>query len=238
MARRPGLRSRWPRPGPDRPSRGDGAASEDQDRGVTRRRREPDLTPLYDTRWGKIGPVPLTPTVLRTERLVLRRWRDADREPFAALNADPVVMEHFVARPTRAESDELVDRIEDTFDREGYGLWAAEVRATGGFAGFVGLWPATFDAPFTPAVEVGWRLARSAWGSGYATEAARMAARDGFDRLDLAEIVSFTSVGNTRSRRVMEKIGMTHDPADDFDHSALPAGHRLRHHVLYRLSRP
>lgn len=179
-----------------------------------------------------------TPTELCTDRLLLRRWRPEDREPFAALNADPAVMEHFVACPTRAESDDLVDRIEDTFDREGYGLWAVEVVADGSFAGFVGLWPATFDAAFTPAVEVGWRLARHAWGSGYATEAAQAALRDGFERLGLDEIVSFTTVGNVRSRRVMEKIGMTHDPADDFDHEAVPVDHPLRRHVLYRLARP
>jgi RimJ/RimL family protein N-acetyltransferase len=179
-----------------------------------------------------------TPTPLRTDRLLLRRWRPEDRDPFAELNADPVVMEHFVTCPTRGESDDLIDRIEDHFDREGYGLWAVEITETGQFAGFVGLWPATFDAPFTPAVEVGWRLARPAWGSGYATEAARTAVADGFERVGLDEIVSLTSVGNTRSRRVMEKLGMTRDPADDFDHPDVPVDHPIRRHVLYRLTRP
>jgi RimJ/RimL family protein N-acetyltransferase len=179
-----------------------------------------------------------TPTELRTDRLLLRRWRPEDRDPFADLNADPVVMEHFVACLTRAESDDLIDRIEDHFDAEGYGLWAVEITETGQFAGFVGLWPATFDAPFTPAVEVGWRLARPAWGSGYAPEAARTAATDGFERVGLDEIVSMTSVGNTRSRRVMEKLGMTCDPADDFDHPNVPVDHPIRRHVLYRLRRP
>ncbi len=179
-----------------------------------------------------------TPSELRTNRLLLRRWRPEDRDPFADLNADPVVMEHFVSCPTRAESDDLVDRVEDHFDREGYGLWAVEVTETGRFAGFVGLWPTTFDAPFTPAVEVGWRLAQHAWGSGYATEAARTAVADGFERVGLDEIVSMTSVGNSRSRRVMEKLGMTRDPGDDFDHPNVPLGHPIRRHVLYRLSRP
>lgn len=180
-------------------------------------------------------PLPLE---LTTARLRLRRWRGADLEPFAALNADPVVMEHFPAPLTRTESDDMVARIEATFEREGVGLWAVEVADTGTFAGFVGLWPATFPAPFTPAVEVGWRLARHTWGQGYATEAARAAIADGFDRLALPEIVSFTAAVNVRSQRVMEKLGMNHDPADDFDHPNLEPGHRLRRHVLYRLARP
>jgi len=182
---------------------------------------------------GAVGPAELC-----TERLVLRRWREADRAPFAALNADAEVMEHYPAPLTRAESDDFVDRIEEHFAREGWGLWAAEVAGTGAFAGYVGLWPATFPAPFTPAVEVGWRLARPHWGHGHATEGARAAVADGFARLDLDEIVSFTAVGNDRSQRVMQKLGMTQDPADDFDHPNLPEGHRLRPHVLYRLARP
>ena len=178
------------------------------------------------------------PHELRTERLRLRRWTDADLEPFAALNADPVVMELLPAPLTRAESDAFAARIEATFDREGYGLWAIEVLHGPPFVGYVGLWPATFAAPFTPAVEVGWRLARASWGHGYAPEAALAAVADGFVRLGLAEIVSFTAVGNERSRRVMDKIGMIRDAAEDFDHPTLPVGHRLRRHVLYRLSRP
>lgn len=164
----------------------------------------------------------------------MRRWRDSDREPFAALNADPVVMEHFPTTLTRAESDALVDRIEHAFGSEGFGLWAIEVRETGAFVGFTGLSVPRFDAFFTPAVEVGWRLARHAWGKGYASEAARAALRVGFEGHALSEIVSFTSVGNTRSRAVMERIGMTFDR--EFDHPALPAGDRLRRHVLYRVS--
>ncbi|HEY0373669.1 MAG TPA: GNAT family N-acetyltransferase [Amnibacterium sp.] len=173
-----------------------------------------------------------------TERLLLRRWRDEDRGPFAALNADPAVMEHFPSPMTRAESDAFVDRIIAQHDEHGWGLWAVEVRATGRFIGFTGLAVPRFEAHFTPAVEVGWRLARDAWGSGYASEAARAAVAFGFDELGLEQIVSFTAVGNLRSRAVMVRIGMTHDPAEDFDHPALPEGHALRRHVLYRLPRP
>ena len=174
---------------------------------------------------------------LRTSRLLLRRWRDDDREPFAALNADPLVMEHFPAPLRRDESNALVDRIERGLDERGWGLWAVEVPGTAAFVGFVGLNPAMFDAPFTPAVEVGWRLARDHWGHGYATEGARAALGFGFETLALDEIVSFTTHGNARSRRVMERLGMRHDPADDFDNPNLPEGSPLRPHVLYRLHR-
>ena len=173
---------------------------------------------------------------LRTERLQLRRWRDADLEPFAELNADPVVTELLAAPLTRGESDAMVSRIEASFEQRGFGLWAVEVVHTGTFVGYVGLSAPRFDAHFMPAVEIGWRLAQSAWGRGYATEAARAAASDGFDRVGLDEIVSFTSTINIRSRRVMEKLHMTCDPADDFEHPVLPPGHRLSHHVLYRLT--
>jgi ribosomal-protein-alanine N-acetyltransferase len=172
-----------------------------------------------------------------TERLLLRRWRDDDRAPFAALNADPEVMRHFPARLTREESDALVDRAEQHFERHGYGLWALERRDTGAFIGFTGLAVPRFEAHFTPAVEVGWRLARSAWGAGYASEAARAALAVGFGEAGLDEIVSFTVPANTRSRAVMARIGMTHDPRDDFDHPGLPEGHPLRPHVLYRIRR-
>jgi RimJ/RimL family protein N-acetyltransferase len=175
---------------------------------------------------------------LRTDRLWLRAWRAADREPFAALNADPVVMEHFPSTLTREESDALADRIEARFELHGWGLWAVEVVETGEFAGYVGLTPQTFDVHFTPAVEVGWRLAHQYWGRGYAPEAGRAALHYGFDVIDLDEIVSFTTVANLRSQRVMQKLGMTRDPADDFDHPALPEGHPQRSHVLYRISPP
>jgi ribosomal-protein-alanine N-acetyltransferase len=172
--------------------------------------------------------------VLETPRLLLRRWRDEDRDPFAALNADPDVMEHFVAPLSRDESDDFVDRIEAHFEQHGWGLWAVEVKATGQFAGFVGLWPPNWAPSLT---EVGWRLGREHWGHGYATEGARAAVEDGFDRLGLDEIVSFTTVGNIRSQRVMQKLGMTRDPADDFDHPNVPEDHPIRPHVLYRLRR-
>lgn len=175
-----------------------------------------------------------TPAEMRTDRLLLRRWRSADRPLFAALNADPRVMEHFPAVLTREESDALVDRIEQHFAAHGFGLWAVEVPGIVPFAGFTGLAIPRFTAHFTPCVEVGWRFAVEYWDHGYATEAARAAVRIGFDRLALAEIVSFTVPENVRSRRVMERIGMMHDPAGDFDH---PEGsEHARRHVLYRLA--
>jgi ribosomal-protein-alanine N-acetyltransferase len=176
-------------------------------------------------------------TELRTDRLLMRRWREADRAPFAALNASAVVMEHFPEVLTREQSDALVDDIERGFDERGWGLWALESRATGAFLGFTGLtpWDAASGLPFAPAVEVGWRLARDAWGHGYASEAARAALDYGFGTLGLDEIVSMTAVENERSWRVMERIGMTRDPADDFDHPRLAPGHRLERHVLWRV---
>ena len=172
--------------------------------------------------------------VLRTERLRLRPWRDADRQPFARLNANPQVMRYFAAPLTRDESDRLADRIQAHIERHGWGLWAVEIAGEAAFAGFVGLAVPRFEAHFTPCVEIGWRLAPGFWGHGYATEGASAALRFGFRDLGLAEIVSFTTETNTPSRRVMERIGMTHDTKDDFDHPALPAGHPLRRHVLYR----
>jgi ribosomal-protein-alanine N-acetyltransferase len=179
-----------------------------------------------------------TPSELRTPRLLLRRWRDADRAPFAEMNADPVVMEFFPRTLTRDESDDLVDRIEASFDRDGYGLWAVEVVDDGRFAGFIGLWPTPPELAFSPAVEVGWRLATHAWGAGLATEGARATLADGWDRLGLDEVVSMTSRINLRSQRVMQKLGMTRDPADDFDMPSVPEGDPLRPHVLHRLTRP
>lgn len=173
---------------------------------------------------------------LRTDRLILRRWRPTDLEPFAALNADPEVMAHFPTVLDRAASDALAARADAAFDQRGFGLWALEVRADGQFIGFTGLAVPGFRAPFTPAVEVGWRLARTAWGKGYATEAAAAALHDAFGRLGLAEVVSFTAAVNGRSQAVMRRLGMTHDAAFDFDHPGLPAGHRLSRHVLYRLT--
>lgn len=175
---------------------------------------------------------------LRTPRLILRPWRDEDLVPFAAINADPAVMEFFPQTLDRRESEAAAGRIRDHFARQGFGLWAVEVPGAAEFIGFVGLSVPRFEAHFTPCVEVGWRLARSQWGRGYATEAARAALDFGFRDLALDEIVSFTVPANRRSRAVMERIGMTHSPADDFDHPALPEGHPLRRHVLYRSRRP
>jgi len=178
------------------------------------------------------------PREIRTDRLLLRFWRDSDREPFAAMNADSRVMEHLPAVLSREESDSLADRLEASFVRERLGLWALELPGVAPFIGYVGLAVARFEAPFTPCVEVGWRLARPFWGSGYATEAARESVRDGFERLVLNEIVAFTVPSNERSIRVMERLGMQRSPQDDFEHPGLAPGHRLSHHVLYRLDRP
>jgi RimJ/RimL family protein N-acetyltransferase len=175
---------------------------------------------------------------LRTERLLLRRWREDDVEPFAAMNADAEVMRFFPAAPTREQSERFVEVIERHFEERGYGLWALETLADGEFIGFTGLAPVAFEAHFTPAMEVGWRLRREAWGQGYATEAARTAVAFGFEQLGLAEIVSLTSVHNTPSRAVMTRIGMVRDPADDFLNPNLPAEHWLAPHVLYRLPAP
>lgn len=177
------------------------------------------------------------PDELRTDRLLLRQWRPEDRAPFAALNADPEVMRHFPSALSREESDIFADRCEAGIAERGWGLWAVEVlpgddRAGAAFIGFTGLNVPGFDADFTPCVEVGWRLSRAHWGHGYATEAARAAVRYGVEVLGLDEIVSFTFVGNDRSRRVMEKLGMIE--AGEFDHPRLP-GDPVQRHVLYRL---
>ena len=174
--------------------------------------------------------------VLRTERLVLREWRDADLDPLARLNGDPAVMEHFPAPMTFEESRHLVATVRRRWHQDGVGWWALELLATGEFIGFVGLARPRFEAPFMPAVEVGWRIAREHWGNGYAPEGARAALRYGFEELALDQIVSFTVPANVSSRRVMEKIGMQHDPTGDFEHPALEPGDRLRPHVLYRLA--
>ena len=176
--------------------------------------------------------------LLRTDRLILRRWLPADLAPFAALNADPLVMAYFPAPLSRAESDAFASRIEAAFEELGFGLWAVEIPTIASFAGFIGLSVPRFEAPFTPCVEIGWRLAREYWGLGYAPEGARIVLDFAFKALGLDEVVSFTTAGNLRSRRVMEKIGMLHDSADDFDHPSHPDGHRLRRHVLYRMARP
>ena len=176
--------------------------------------------------------------MIETDRLLLRGWRASDRAPFAAMNADPEVMRYFPAPLSREESDALADRLAADVEEQGWGLWALEERRTGAFIGFTGLARAGFEAHFTPAVEVGWRLARPAWGNGYATEAARACVAFAFAELSVEGLVSFTAAGNARSRAVMERLAMTHDPEEDFDHPALPAGHELRRHVLYRTPAP
>jgi RimJ/RimL family protein N-acetyltransferase len=173
---------------------------------------------------------------LRGPRVTLRQWRDDDCAEFALLNADPVAMEHFIAPLTRAESDAMVERIRTSIEERGWGFWCLEI--DGKCAGFTGLSVPNIDAPFMPAVEIGWRLQRPLWGRGYASEAARLALDYGFGTLGLKEIVAFTAVANQRSRAVMERLGMKHDPADDFDHPRVPLGHPVRRHVLYRLRAP
>lgn len=178
----------------------------------------------------------MTAPELRSARLRLRPWRASDLAHFGALNADPRVCEHLPGPLSRAESDAFAARIAEHFDRHGFGLWAVEAPGVAPFVGFTGLAVPTFEAAFTPCVEVAWRLAAEHWGRGYATEAAREAVRFGFEGLGLGELVSFTVPANVRSRAVMERLGLARAPADDFDHPRLPEGHRLRRHVLYRLT--
>jgi RimJ/RimL family protein N-acetyltransferase len=177
------------------------------------------------------------PRELRTDRLLLRWWLPDDREPFARLNTDPRVMEFLPRALPRQESDALADRIEAHFQAHGFGFWALEIPGITRFAGFVGLGTPRFETAFSPCTEIGWRLASDYWNHGYATEGARAALAFGFHALNLEEIVSFTVPANVRSRRVMEKIGMTRSADEDFDHPLLPDGHPLRRHVLYRLVR-
>jgi RimJ/RimL family protein N-acetyltransferase len=168
--------------------------------------------------------------------LLLRRWRDGDLDAFAAINADPVVMEHFPATMSRDGTAEMIDHFEADFERDAYGIWAVEIVAAGSLAGFVGLHPVSSAMPFAPAVEVGWRLGREHWRQGIAREGAEAALDYGFGPLGLEEIVAFTAVGNLPSRRLMERLGMSHDESADFDHPGLGAGHPLTAHVLYRLA--
>jgi len=175
---------------------------------------------------------------LVTERLRLRTWRDSDLEPFAALNADRDVMRYFPETLDREASDALVGRIKAHFDRHGFGPWVVEIPGVTDCAGFVGLMVPTFEAHFTPCIEIGWRLARPHWGKGYATEAATAALAYAFDTLQADEVVAITIPANHPSRAVMERIGMTRDLHGDFDHPNLPAGHVLQRHVLYRKRSP
>ena len=177
------------------------------------------------------------PDVYKTKRLVIRSWCDADLPYFAKINADPEVMRYVGEPLVQDMSDAFAGRIRKHFDDHGFGLWAIERRDEPGFIGFVGLMHVSFEAPFTPAIEIGWRLAGDQWGKGYATEAANEVLRIGFEQLALSEIVAFTYEKNLASRRVMEKIAMKRDPEDDFAHPKLPEGYPLRPHVLYRIRR-
>ncbi|HWZ33906.1 MAG TPA: GNAT family N-acetyltransferase [Bryobacteraceae bacterium] len=173
--------------------------------------------------------------MIKTDRLRLRRWKGSDRQQFARMNADPRVMQFFPRCLTREESDDLIEKIERKIEERGFGLYAAELREDASFIGFIGLSVPGFEAHFTPCVEIGWRLAAEYWNRGLATEGARAAVHHAFDELGIDALVSFTAEQNLLSRRVMEKIEMTRDPAEDFDHPGLPEGHALRRHVLYRI---
>ena len=179
----------------------------------------------------------MTAPTLASERLLMRPWRPEDRAPFAALNADPRVTATLSGVMTGEASNALADRIAANIDSHGWGLWALEIPGKAPFIGFAGLSRPSFQAAFTPCVEVGWRLAYEHWGHGYATEAGRVAMGFGFAVLDLPEIVSFTTVSNQRSRAVMERLGLKYDAHDDFDHPMLAEDHPLRRHVLYRKQR-
>ncbi|WP_329474863.1 GNAT family N-acetyltransferase [Kribbella sp. NBC_01484] len=175
--------------------------------------------------------------MIRTDRLLLRQWTILDRGPFAAMSADPEVMGYFPQLLSREQSFAMVDGCTRSIEAEGYGLWALEVRETGRFIGFTGLAPADLDTLIGPAVEISWRLVRDSWGFGYASEAARACLKFAFNSLGLPEVVSVTATVNKRSRRVMERIGMIHNSAEDFDHPRVAPGHRLERHVLYRIDR-
>ncbi len=175
--------------------------------------------------------------ILRTTRLCLRPLRDADLPLLAAMHANPRVMEFLPKTLDRAESDALAIGAREHFERHGFGRWAVEVEGIAEFIGLIGLTVPSFEAHFTPCIEIGWRLSFEHWGRGYATEAADAALAFGFDELALDEIVSFTVPANRRSRQVMERLGMTRSADDDFEHPRLAEGHPLRHHVLYRITR-
>ncbi|MDV2079251.1 GNAT family N-acetyltransferase [Marinobacter xestospongiae] len=178
-----------------------------------------------------------TPVELQTERLRLRQWCPGDREPFARMGSDPEVMAYFPSLLSREDSDAMADRCQALIQLRGWGFWALETRDGGEFVGFVGLHEPAAELPFSPCVEIGWRLAREAWGRGYATEAASAALDFAFDQLGLAEVVSFTTLENRRSRAVMERLGMRSAADENFEHPAVAVGNPLRPHCLYRLGR-
>jgi RimJ/RimL family protein N-acetyltransferase len=173
---------------------------------------------------------------VQTARLLMRRWRDSDREPYAAMNADPMVMRYFPATMDRAASDASVDRMEVLFDQQGFGLWALELAGTGEFIGFTGLNPMPAGVPGAGGMEVGWRLAERAWHQGYATEAALAAMDVAFNGAGLAELWSMTAVLNTPSQAVMRRIGMTQH--SNFEHPRIEPGHPIRPHVVFHRPRP
>ena len=175
--------------------------------------------------------------ILCTQRLILRPWRESDLKPFASLNADPKVMEFYTHPFIQEESDSLAEKIQWEFSKRGYGFWAVEVPGIADFIGYIGLNYWNLEMEFAPCIDVGWRLALDYWGSGYATEGARAAIRFGFEKLGLNEIVSMATIGNARSHRVMQRLGMTSDSAENFEHPKLPKGHPLSLRVLYRLPR-
>ena len=181
--------------------------------------------------------VPTAPTI-ESARLVLRGWRDDDVEPWFDMNADPRVMEFFPGTYDRPKAFSVAALIRAALDANGYGWWVLEPKGGPSFGGVIALQAVPFEAPFTPAIEIGWRLPFELWGKGYATEGARAALTFAFETLGVEEVVAMTSSLNLRSQRVMERLGMTRDPADDFDHPRIPAGNRLQRHVLYRIRRP
>ncbi len=172
---------------------------------------------------------------METARLRLRQWRPEDREPFAVLNGDPEVMRYFPDTLDRRASDALADRIEKLIAEQGWGFWAVELKQSGDFIGFVGLHRPAPGLPFSPCVEIGWRLARPYWGRGYVVEAAKAVLAFGFEQLGLDEILAFTVKYNRRSWQLMQRLGMVREP-ESFMHPALPLGSPLREHCLYRLS--
>lgn len=174
---------------------------------------------------------------METGRLILRRWRSGDVAPFAEMGNDPKVMEFYPSLLSTAESEAFIQRAEKNIEKNGFGLWAAEIKETGAFIGYVGLNIPAFEAAFTPCVEIGWRLAKAYWGKGYATEAAHACLRYAFDKAGLEEVLSWTYTGNHRSRKVMERLGMEPHPLREFAHPLLAEGHPLRPHVLYRITR-
>lgn len=175
------------------------------------------------------------PFLIETPRLILRQWENSDRDAFASMNADPRVMRYFTKALSRAESDEFLDRVSGLIKQKGWGFWAVEVKGEASLAGMVGLHEQTPDFTYPSCIEVGWRFVPERWGKGYAAEAARAALEVGFTRLEMEEIVAFTTVSNTRSQKVMRFIGMK-NKGDIFQHPRVPEGHPLRTHVLYRLS--